>query len=31
MVKKGMKERGDSKTVQSVHSENLNVSVWQDN
>ena len=31
VVKKGMKERGDSKTVQSVQSENLTVSVWQDN
>ena len=31
MVKKGMKERGDSKTVQSVQSKNLTVSVWQDN
>ena len=31
VVKKGMKERGDSKTVQSVQSKNLTVSVWQDN
>ena len=31
VVKKGMKERGDSKTVQSVRSKNLTVSVWQDN
>lgn len=31
VVKKGMKERGDSKAVQSVQSNNLTVSVWQDN
>ena len=31
IVKKGMKERGESKTLQSVQSKNLTVSVWQDN
>ena len=31
VVKKGMKERGDSKSVQSLRSKNLTVSVWQDN
>ena len=30
-VKKGMKDRGDSKTLQSVQSKNLTASVWQDN
>ena len=30
-VVKGMKERGDSKTVQSVQSKNLTILVWQDN
>ena len=30
VVKKGMKERGDSKSVQSLQSKNLTVSVWQD-
>ena len=31
VVKKGMKERGDSKTLQAVQAQNLTVSVWQDN
>ena len=31
VVKKGMQDRGDSKTVQLVQSKNLTVSVWQDN
>ena len=30
-VKKGMKDRGDSKTLQSEQCKNLTVSVWQDN
>ena len=31
IVKKGMKERGETKTLLSVQSKNVTVSVWQDN
>ena len=31
VVKKGMKDRGESKTLQSEQCKNLTVSVWQDN